>query len=367
VSEPTQEEVTSLVSSMFEVSDIEVTLEYMKFKILDAEFTDKFVELSLRLENRNLFGRMVRSREGIFVHIARLPPQKKRWTSNHWIPRILFGIVVTFVMIDGVWRTEGINTLVNIGDPLEMAGLYTLSLLGILGIHESGHMIAAKMHKLKINWPYFIPGIPGGFIPTFGAIIFARAGIGINRRILFDVAIAGPIAGLVIAIIVSVFASYTAPVIDNELAEELFAESQLIEWQLGEPIFMKATLAMFGKSGDKTEVLMTPLLFAAWIGFFITFLNLLPAWMLDGGHMVRSVLGFKWHRIATYASVGILIWPLNLWFMALMILFLSSRNPGVQPLDDITPLTKNRIGLYLIIIVLGILCVPIPESILGIQ
>jgi len=157
---------------------------------------------------------------------------------------------------------------------------------------------------------------------------------------------------------------FTAPLIDNELAEELFAESQLIEWELGEPIFMKATLAMFGKGGVETEVLMTPLLFAAWIGFFITFLNLLPAWMLDGGHMVRSILGAKWHRIATYASVGILMWPLNLWFMAIFILLLSSRNPGVQPQDDITPLTKNRIGLYLMIIVLAFLCVPIPETIL---
>jgi len=364
VSEPTQEEVTSLLSSIFQVSNITVTLEYMEFKIENVEFTEKFIELSHRLENLRLIGRIQRSREGVFIHVTRLPPQKKRWTSNHWIPRILFGIVVTFVMIDGYLRTERMNTLVNIGDPLEMAGLFTLSLLGILGIHESGHMIAAKMHKLKITWPYFIPGIPGGFIPTFGAVIFMGAGIGINRRILFDVAIAGPIAGLVITIIVSVFASYTAPVIDNELAEELFAESQLIKWELGEPIFLKATLAMFGKGGDENEVLMTPLLFAAWIGFFITFLNLLPAWMLDGGHMARSIFGAKWHRIATYASVGILMWPLNLWFMALFILLLSSRNPGVQPLDDITPLTKNRIGLYLMIIVLAILCVPIPETIL---
>jgi len=363
MSEPTQEEVTSLVSSLFEVSNIEVTLEYLKFKIEDVEFTDKFVELSHRLENRHLIGRVFRTREGLFIHIGRLPPQKKRWSSNHWIPRILFGIVVTFVMIDGYWRTEGINTsIMNIGDPLEMAGLYTLSLLGILGIHESGHLIALKIHKLKINWPYFIPGIPGGFIPTFGAIIFQKAGMGINRRILFDVAIAGPIAGLVIAIIVSVFASYTAPVIDNELAKELFAESQLIEWELGEPIFMKATLAMFGKGGVETEVLMTPLLFAAWIGFFITFLNLLPAWMLDGGHMARTLFGAKWHRIATYATVGILMWPLNLWFMALMILILSSRSPGVQPQDDITPLTKNRIYLYFMIIILAILCAPIPDS-----
>ncbi len=363
MSEPTQEEVTSLLSSIFQVSNITVTLEYMEFKIENVEFTEKFIELSHRLENLRLIGRIQRSREGVFIHVSRLPPQKKRWTSNHWVPRILFGIVVTFVMIDGYFRTEGVNSLVNIGDPLEMAGLYTLSLLGILGIHETGHMIAAKFHKLKITWPYFIPGLPViGFLPTFGAVIFQPTGMTINRRILFDVAIAGPIAGLVIAILVSMFAAYTAPVIDSEFAEELYEESRLIEWNLGEPIFMKATLAMFGKGGDENEVLMTPILFAAWIGFFITFLNLLPAWQLDGGHMARTLFGAKWHRIATYATVGVLMWPLNLWFMALFILFLSSRSPGAQPLDDITPLTPKRIGLYILVIGLAILCAPIPDT-----
>ena len=76
-----------------------------------------------------------------------------------WTPRVLFAIVVTFVMIDGYYRTSGTNSIVEIGDPLEMAGVYTLSLLGILGIHELGHIVAAKIHKLKTTWPYFIPGI----------------------------------------------------------------------------------------------------------------------------------------------------------------------------------------------------------------
>jgi len=100
------------------------------------------------------------------------------------------------------------------------------------------------------------------------------------------------------------------------------------------------------------------------LDFLLPFLNLLPAWQLDGGHMARTLLGAKWHRIATYASVGVLMWPLDLWFMALFILLMSSRNPGAQPLDDITPLTPKRIGLYAVVIVLAILCAPLPPSIL---
>ena len=363
MSEPTQEEVISVVSSIFEVSDVDITLEYMKIRIKDSDITEKFVVLARRLERMQLFCRLVRSNDENFIQITRLPPQKKKWTSNSWIPRILFAIVVSFVMIDGYFRTESVNMLVNLGDPLEMAGLYTLSLLGILGIHELGHLLAARFHKLKTSWPYFIPGIPVfGFLPTFGAIIFQPRGMTINRKILFDVAIAGPIAGLVITIIVSIYGSYTAPVIDNELAESMFENSQLIDWEFGEPLFMHGTLAMFGKGGDNNEVLMTPILFAAWIGFLITFLNMLPAWQLDGGHMARTIFGFKWHRIATYASVGVLMWPLGYWFFALFILMLSSRNPGAQPSDDISPLPKNRKLMYIVIIFLAILCAPIPSS-----
>ena len=81
-----------------------------------------------------------------------------------------------------------------------------MSLLGILGIHELGHIVAAKM-QIKTTWPYFIPGLPVIGIPTFGAFIQSR-GLTINREILFDVAIAGPIAGLVIAVIVSIYGIY---------------------------------------------------------------------------------------------------------------------------------------------------------------
>src|SRR3972149_1007728 len=98
----------------------------------------------------------------------------------------------------------------NVDLTLDIAVIYTISWLGILGIHESGHLIAARLHKLKTSWPYFIPGIPIYGIPTFGAVITSR-GLTVNRHILYDVAIAGRIAGLAIAIIVSMYGAYTAP------------------------------------------------------------------------------------------------------------------------------------------------------------
>ena len=361
MSEPTQEEVISIVSSQFEVTNVDLTLDTLKFRIEDREFKTSFVKLAQKLESRDLICRMAKTSEGTYILVNRFPPRKQRkLLPGSWLPRILFAIVIGFVMIDGYYRTIGANSLVNIGDPFDMAVIYTISLIGILGIHESGHLIVAKFHKLKTSWPYFIPGIPIYGIPTFGAVITSK-GLMVNRHILFDVAIAGPIAGLVIVIIVSMYGAYTAPVITDDLAEDLFSRSQLIE--MNEPLLMKATLAMFGKGGQGEEVIMTPVLFAAWLGFLITFLNLLPAWQLDGGHMARALFGAKWHRIGTYASIGVLV-LLGYWVMGMFILLMSSRSPSAMPLDDVSPAPNNRKFMYIIIVVLAILCAPLPPSIL---
>ena len=359
--ENSQEEVISFVNSIFEVSDFIKTEFSLEFKIEDLEFKSKFVDLARKLENRNYVCKLEEMNGSRYIIIQKFTPKKQRkWLSTSWTPRILFAIVISFVMIDGYYRTSGTNSIVEIGEPLEMAGIYTLSLLGILGIHELGHIFAAKVHKLKTSWPYFIPGLPVIGIPTFGAFIQSK-GLTINREILFDVAIAGPIAGLVIAVIVSIYGAYTAPIIDQEIAAELFAESRLIEWGMGEPLLMTASLAMFGKGGAGHEVIMTPIMFAAWFGFLITFLNLLPAWQLDGGHMARTLLGPKMHKYATYGSMAILV-LLNYWLMAILILVMSSRSPSASPLDDVSPLSRNRKLAYIGIIGLAVLCAPLPSG-----
>ncbi len=359
--DPSQDDIISIVNSIFQVSDYNKTEFSLEFRIEDVDFKSKFEGLARKLEDMRYVCKLEKMEGSLYVIIQKFSPKKqRRWMSTAWTPRLLFAIVISFVMIDGYYRTSGTNSIVEIGDPLEMAAVYTLSLLGILGVHELGHIVAAKAHGLKTTWPYFIPGLPVIGIPTFGAFIQSK-GLTINREILFDVAIAGPIAGLVIAIIVSIFGAYTAPVLDSEMAAGLFEDDRLMEWNQGEPLLMTASLAMFGKGGSGYEVIMTPVMFAAWIGFLITFLNLLPAWQLDGGHMARTLLGVKLHRYATYGSMAILV-LLNYWLMAILILILSSKNPSASPLDDVSPLSRNRKLAYIGIIVLAVLCAPLPSD-----
>ena len=360
--EPTQEVIRKVVSTYFEVSDVDISLSKMKFHFKDLDFKEKFVTLTQELESKNLICTLEKNGSNHILSVIKLPKQKKRkFLSKSWTPRLLFAATVVMVLIDGFYRTQGLNTFTPIGDPIGVAILYAWALIGILGVHEAGHLIAARWHKIKTTWPYFIPGVPVYGIPTFGAFIQSR-GLTVNRDILFDVAIAGPIAGLVIAVIVAVFGVYTSPIIDNELAEQLFGTSQLME--MNENIIMKVLIILFEKDGDDVQLVMSPIMFAAWLGFLITFLNLLPAWQLDGGHLARVLLGRKWHKIATYASMGVLV-LLNYWMMAILILILSSRSKDTQPLDDVSPLSFNRKIIYIGVIVLAVLCAPLPSSILS--
>ncbi len=357
-------DVIQTIESLFDVTQIIKTEFTLEFRINDNSFesSSNFEKLARTLEGTEYMAKMTKVHDSLYIIVQKFQKQKPhRLLDAAWTPRILFGVVIAFVMIDGFWRTSSTNNIIEIGDPLEIAIIYTVALLGILGVHEAGHIIASRIHGLKTTWPYFIPGLPVIGIPTFGAFIQSK-GLTINRAILFDVAIAGPVAGLAIAIIVSVYGAYTAPTIGDEIAAGMFESRMLSEWNHGEPLLLTASLAMFGKGGEGHEVIMTPVMFAAWVGFLITFLNLLPAWQLDGGHMARTFMSPNMHKYATYGSMAILV-ILGYWIMAVLILFMSMRNPSATPLDEVTPLPKNRKIAYVVVVGLAVICTPIPSSI----
>jgi Zn-dependent protease len=354
MSEPEQE-IIHMVSSIFEVKSINQNLDALQFEIEQEGFKQKFVELARILESKNLVARLERFEGRVILLVGKFTPPKSK---RSWIPRVLFAATISMVMIDGYYKTVAANLLTPIGDPINIAILYTISLIGILGIHELGHMIASKWHKLKTSWPYFIPGIPVFGIPTFGALISARSFM-TNRDTLFDVGISGPIAGLIIAIIVSTYGAYISPMVPVEQAQSLFSKSDMI--QVHPSIIMSGTIALAGKTVEGMELIMSPVLYAAWLGFLITFLNLLPAWQLDGGHIARATLGRKWHKITTYIGIAVLF-GLGYWFMAVFVLSFSMRNFDARPLDDISPLSKRRKIVFVIAMALAVLTAPHPFS-----
>jgi len=224
----------------------------------------------------------------------------------------------------------------------------SVAILGIVAIHESGHVIANRRHKMDATLPYFIPGIPGflGPIGTFGAVISLRSPPG-NKDQLFDLGFSGPVAGFVATMVVAVIAYMTGPIITEQDATKLIAANLLTYqgWPYS-PLFMD----LIGQVGLRTVppghvLILTQLAFAATIGALITFLNILPIWQLDGGHIARAALGKKGHIITAVVGFAILIAVGYYGFaiLLIMVMVLSQRPlEGVEPLDDVSPLSNSR-------------------------
>lgn len=370
--------VLPIVSSFFTIKDFQRNIreDYVQFLIAESQIKDKFPSFLKELGKVGMVAAAKRSKyvsrlmptlssmrlsvdDGIVLTVVKMQKQKPRNKFMSSMPSMLFLATIAIVFADGFLRASFFGPFVR--DPFMLAVVYTMSVMGIIGIHEFGHIMANRKYGIRASWPYFIPGIPG-FIPTFGALIVLRSNM-TNRNVMFDVGIAGPIAGLIITIIVSVYGSATSLLVPAAQVEELFGHNTLFPLNLN--LVMFAILDLVGKEMVAGTVLvMSPVLFAAWLGFLITFLNLMPAWQLDGGHIARSALGVRWHKILTYVSVAILF-ALEFYPMAILILLFSMRAPENAPLDDVTPLSSKRKMLFFITLGLAVVIAPIPSSLFG--
>ncbi|MGI6400517.1 MAG: site-2 protease family protein [Thermoguttaceae bacterium] len=183
------------------------------------------------------------------------------------------------------------------GGSLARALWFSAPLMTILSIHELGHYLQLKRYRIDSTLPYFLP-VPIPPLGTFGAIIRMRQSLP-NRRALFDVGVSGPVAGLVASLVflalgLSMSEIATAPPTD-EMSGVTF----------GAPIIMRAfTVAFLGDGSDGARfVLMHPCAVAAWVGLFLTALNLIPVGQLDGGHAIYALLGKR----STIVSVVVLV------------------------------------------------------------
>jgi membrane-associated protease RseP (regulator of RpoE activity) len=289
------------------------------------------------------------------VEVQKLERPVHRWL--HWL---LFALTILTTTWAGAAH-QGVNLL---REPERFtAGLpYSLALMAILGVHELGHYFMARRHGIKVTPPFFIP-VPFA-LGTFGAFIQMRSPTE-NRRALFDVAIAGPLAGLVVAIPALLVGLRTSTILPGDtVAGPGFFGGTSAGSSLLFALLAKLSL------GDALEIghvlRLSPLAFAGWLGIFITALNLLPIGTLDGGHAARSMFGTRIGKtIGTVALwslflLALFVWP-GLMIWALLAFFLAGT--GVPPLNDITPITPGRRWLgYATFLILALILMPLPHA-----
>jgi membrane-associated protease RseP (regulator of RpoE activity) len=240
---------------------------------------------------------------------------------------------------------------------LLLAGLpFSLTLMSILLAHEMGHYIVGRRYNAPVSLPYFIPMPIVGLFGTMGAVIVQRAPFE-DRRSLFDIGVAGPLAGLVLALPLLVFGLATSKV--GPIPPGSLMEGNSI-------LYLGIKYLIFGRvlPGNGLDVSLNPVAWAAWGGLLITSLNLLPIGQLDGGHILYALLGKR----AWSVAVGIVILMLAMgflwsgWFLwAFLVLVFGLRHPA--PLNDLTPMGFRRNLLGLGVLVLFVLMfTPIPFS-----
>lgn len=226
---------------------------------------------------------------------------------------------------------------------------FSFTLLVILMAHEMGHFVACRIYGINASYPYFIPA-PTLF-GTFGAFIRIRSPI-TTRRALFDVGIAGPIVGFLIAAPAMAFAvaqSKIVPGVQNGVDLLFF-----------DPPLVRLLKMFFYPHVDPATVLLNPIGRAAWIGMFATALNLLPCWQLDGGHILFSVIPEKHQKISlaaalTLVGLGIYCWWGWLgWGFILTILALRYKHPPFY--DPWETLDPKRRALAVVAVVIFLLC-----------
>jgi membrane-associated protease RseP (regulator of RpoE activity) len=178
---------------------------------------------------------------------------------------------------------------------------FAATLMSILLVHEMGHYVAARLHRVDASLPYFIPLPPYVSLGTLGAVIRMRKPIE-DRNALIDVGAAGPLAGLVVAIPLLIIGVWLSPV-GQPTDPNTMQEGNSIAYLL-------LKLAVTGRmlpADDGTDIDLHPMAFAAWVGLLVTMINLIPIGQLDGGHVARAYLGNKHERFSRVLHVGLLI------------------------------------------------------------
>ncbi len=388
---PETEIFTSLVSRVFRVDD--VTSEdprkgfFLRYRgeLLNEDSAQAYDQLADLLSPYNampLF-RIEEGRQVIYLAPKESEPQKDKISTNI----ILFVLTVLSVMMvgaqpDGAIPSDTIGQMLALAKSILTGWPFALSLLGILLSHEFGHYFMSRYHKTPATLPYFIP-FPLSPLGTMGAAIFMR-GTPKNKRILFDIGVAGPIAGLVIAIPVLFYGLSLSTLgtidpnqngwIEGNSLIYLFAKyitfGQLLPAPL-EPQGILYWLQYFFTGGPVpfggTDLFIHPVAFAGWAGILVTALNLIPAGTLDGGHVIYGLFGDKARKAFPFI-VGLLLvfgffWS-GWWLWAALLFWLGRVH--AQPLDQITTLdpTRRLIG-YAMIIVFLLVFTPVPFMLLA--
>jgi Zn-dependent protease len=334
------EQTTRIVSAQFQTDDAFLEHGIPTYYLKQPQETkEAFLKVLKGLEPMKLIPILRKEESKIVLRAIPKPPVKPSNTLINWI--LLLATVGTTFITGYMMSPEVINPIVG-------GASFTAAMLAVLGTHEMGHKITANKKGIDATLPYFIPGPPP--FGTFGAVIMQKS-LPPNKDSLFDIGADGPIAGFIIATIVSIIG--LTLLVPSAPSEGLTPLSTPLIWTFLAQLMQRLNLMPQAATGE--VLLVHPIAFAGWVGMIVTMLNLLPAAMLDGGHVARSILGEKQRLVLSALSV-IFLFIEGFYPMAFLVLLMSMyKHPG--PLDDVSSLSKGRKLIAIGLIAIFVLCI----------
>lgn len=354
------ERIRGIVGKYFPIYDVRVSYETVSLFCRIDEYTleERFDDIRKELLSLNYIPILTQEKEEYVIHVTK--KMKVRYKSIAVNIVLLIATIGTTIFA-GTMQWASYIGLEKIGEILSSSTLFfgtiffALPLMIILGVHELGHYFMSKKHGVAASLPFFIPAPPPLLLGTMGAFISLREPIP-NRKALMDIGVAGPIAGLLVAIPVTIIGLMLTAIGQQPVPQNVGDAGVLY---IGTPLIYM----LLGYLVPTPEnVLIHPTAFAGWVGFLVTAINLLPAGQLDGGHIAYALFGKR----AKYMSYIAIIFMIALsfiymgWFLfAIIIIFLGARHP--PPLNDITGLDQKRKAVGAVALAILIVCfVPVP-------
>ncbi len=276
---------------------------------------------------------------------------------------LFLATVFTTLLAGALWPIGNTGFLDLLRDPWRLleGAPFSVSLLAILGVHELGHYLFGRRHGMPVTLPYFIPVPPPFIAGTLGAVIRLRGPVR-DRRALFDMAVAGPLAGLLVAVPLYLLGlAWSSPALLPAPGED--RPNYLLGFGILPALLARLVVPAL-PPGQVIE--LHPVGAAAWFGFLATALNLIPAGQLDGGHLVYALFGRRHALVSklaagTLVALGFLFGP-TWWVWALLVSLMGFHH--APPMDDVTPLDGKRRALgVLSLILLLVLLPPVPLSV----
>jgi len=271
---------------------------------------------------------------------------------------VLFLLTVLSTIVAGSQAFFAFNPFVEPRRLLEGVP-FAFTLLAILGTHEFGHYFTARAYGASVSLPYFIPAPPPLLFGTLGAIIRMRSPAR-DRNSLFDIAAAGPLAGLVVALpALWIGLGWSKVAAVPAGGSVSFGDSLLLRFM---------TWLAFGPLPPGHDVFVHPVALAGWVGLFVTALNLIPVGQLDGGRIAYALFGARHRQISIATFLGLLalgaVTGAGNWFVwAFLLLFVMGFHHQ-PPLDDLSPLSPGRYAVgFLCLLLLILLIPPVPIAI----